>query len=421
MRILHVVQRYAPAIGGSERYFQELSERFAARGHQVTVFTTDALDIDRFWSPSGRKVDASSGMLNGVRVQRFPVRRLPVFDGAYHRLRWLALLLSRWPMLEPANRLLASCTPLLPEFALRLAFGPLPFDLIHAGCTPYDSLMLWASFAARRKRIPFVITPFTHLGDSADADIRRHYTMPQQIRLLRDADAVFVQTALEAAFLTAKGVPRRAIHRGGAGIEPEQLAGGDAERFRAKHGVRGPIVTFIGVQLPDKGALHLLEAMRCLWEHGSDAVLAVAGAPTEAFDVAYSALPDEYKARCPRLGKISDAEKNDLLAASTVLALPSRTESFGIVYFEAWYYGVPVIGSAAGAPSEVIENGTTGLLAPFGEVAGLAAAIQAILDDPVRAKAMGEAGRAKALGGYTWEQVTDRVGAVYGDLLAGPW
>ena len=48
MQILHVTQRFWPAVGGSEIHLKELSTRLVADGHHVTVLTTDALDFELF-------------------------------------------------------------------------------------------------------------------------------------------------------------------------------------------------------------------------------------------------------------------------------------------------------------------------------------------------------------------------------------
>ena len=72
-RLLHIVQRYAPYEGGSENYVRELSERFAADGHAVTVLTTDAWDLEYFWNPAARRVDAPPDeTLNGVARPALP-------------------------------------------------------------------------------------------------------------------------------------------------------------------------------------------------------------------------------------------------------------------------------------------------------------------------------------------------------------
>src|SRR3712207_7592070 len=53
-------------------------------------------------------------------------------------------------------------------------------------------------------------------------------------------------------------------------------------------------------------------------------------------------------------------DKRDLNAAGQVFCMPSRTDSFGIVYLEAWLNGVPVIGANAGGVPEVISDGVDG-------------------------------------------------------------
>ena len=76
MRILHVIQRYYPYVGGSELYFQELSERLARAGHRVEVWTTDAWDLDYFWSKKARRIETPHETHNGVVIRRFRVRPL---------------------------------------------------------------------------------------------------------------------------------------------------------------------------------------------------------------------------------------------------------------------------------------------------------------------------------------------------------
>ena len=58
MKVAHVIQRYWPCVGGAERYFQELSERLASDGHQVTVYTTDIWDLEGFWARGKARVSS---------------------------------------------------------------------------------------------------------------------------------------------------------------------------------------------------------------------------------------------------------------------------------------------------------------------------------------------------------------------------
>lgn len=67
LRILHVMARYWPAHGGAEGYLHEISKRLVAEGHEVTVATTDAAEVDTFgtrpvngWQSSRRSKTASA-------------------------------------------------------------------------------------------------------------------------------------------------------------------------------------------------------------------------------------------------------------------------------------------------------------------------------------------------------------------------
>src|SRR5205085_5763468 len=77
MRIAHFIQRYPPALGGSEAYFARLSEHLVQRGRQVTVFTTNAHDLEAFWTRRGRCLRPGMTIENGVEVRRYPLWRCP--------------------------------------------------------------------------------------------------------------------------------------------------------------------------------------------------------------------------------------------------------------------------------------------------------------------------------------------------------
>jgi len=109
------------------------------------------------------------------------------------------------------------------------------------------------------------------------------------------------------------------------------------------------------------------------------------------------------------LTQVSEEEKWDAVDAADVVALPSRTESYGIVFLEAWARGKPVIGAKAGAVTDVIEDGRDGMLVEFGNVSALADALRTVLDNPMLALGMGQRGRAKVQSEYTWDQRYDRL------------
>jgi len=89
-----------------------------------------------------------------------------------------------------------------------------------------------------------------------------------------------------------------------------------------------------------------------------------------------------------------------LLAACDIFVCSSRHEPLGNVVLEAWSAGKPVVAVAAQGPSELIRDGETGVLVPPESPEALAVAIGALLADPARRAALGEAGRAAYAAGF---------------------
>jgi glycogen(starch) synthase len=419
MQVLHVSPRYYPFIGGSEIYCQEMSERLVQDGHQVTVLTTDAWDVEYFGDPRKKHMPCGTFNYHGVQVQRFAVRNLFSSWLGFAVVRRTIVSLAGLPFdTRPLLFGLSRWHPWVPGLwrALDRATLAESYDLVHVMNMPFDSMVYAAYRFAKRKRIPLVTTPFLHLGESHDDSVRRYYTMPHQMTMLRDSDCVIVQTDLERDYLLGQGVTEQRIRKVGVGINPESLLGGNGERFRQRHSLRAPIVFCIGPQAYDKGTTHLVQAMAQLWEQGMDASLVLAGPTTGDFERYLRTLPDCVRERCRLLGFVSEDDKRDLLAAGDVFAMPSRTESYGIVYLEAWLYNKPVVGAHAGAVPEVIHDGQDGLLVPFGDVPRLANAIRSLLEDREQARRLGEAGYQKTIAEHTWDQKYAVLEAAYEEL-----
>src|SRR5437016_2902957 len=92
MRVAHFVQRYPPALGGSEAYFARLARYLADAGDRVTVWTTNALDLEAFWCTRGRCLRPGVAVADGVEVRRYPLWR---WTGQNRVLRGLNLLPHR--------------------------------------------------------------------------------------------------------------------------------------------------------------------------------------------------------------------------------------------------------------------------------------------------------------------------------------
>lgn len=420
MRILHLIQRYWPAVGGAEIHLGELSARLAAEGHQVTIATTDAADFELLWNPRRRRIPCMEEIHGGVRILRFPVRHLPVSMLTYpgvRRLLWLLSLTRPVPL--PYLFTLARFTPWVPGLWQWLATTGEQFDLVGGMTICFEPVLEAGLRFARRRNVPFVAYPLTHLGagprPGSDA-LSRFYTMRHQTALVCLADAAVVQTPTEQAFYAGRGMPLDRLVVAGPGVDPAQVLGGDGARFRRKHGLQGTIVVSLAAMSYDKGTVHLVEAVRLMWREGRSVELVLAGTVTEPFRQFLAALPEFDRKRVKVLGQVDDAEKRDMLAAADVFCMPSRTDSFGIVYLEAWLYGVPVIAARTWGVSDVVADGGDGLLVPFGDVTALKQALLSLLSSPDMRSQMGARGQQKVVRFHTWEQKYAPVRDLYARL-----
>ncbi len=421
---LHINPRYHPYIGGSEYYMQQLAEWLAAvePEAEVSVYTTNAWDLEHFWRSKRRTIKEPLSELNGVEILRFPVRRLPLVSPLFYPgLRRILSIISESPLPDKlalaALNQLCRVTPLVPALGRELHRKDETFDLVHAANAPFDSLIRSAFEYCRKHDAAFVLTPFVHLGEPANPAVRRFYTMRHQLEWMKKADAVFTMTTLERDFLLEKGVPDAKMHVVGVGVNPLEIEGGNGAAFREKHRIDGKMVFFQGTAAYDKGTHHLVQAMQRLWQSGYEATLVIAGPVMTQFQRFYDELPEENKKRIRFLKFIPPQEKRNLFAAGDLLVMPSRTDSFGIVYMEAWLCGKPVIGARAGGVPAVISDEQDGLLVEFGSVADLADKIKSLLENPTLAEKFGQAGRAKVLEKYTWPVVFGKVYSVYRQVL----
>ncbi len=413
LSVLLVTPSYYPFVGGAETYVQAMAERLAQNGHDVSVITTTATQVDCFWNPRSPQAQPGPDCYNGVAIHRCALGHLPLSPWSFYLMRRLSPMVSGlpWGALAALNQM-SPWMPRVPHIEAAIqAFAPKP-NIIHGVNIALEWPLIAAGRYARRLDIPFVTTPFVHIGAW---EVQRNYTMRHQLDALSQSHAIVVQTALEREVLVGMGLQPNRIISVGMGVDPDKLQTGDAQRFCLQQNIQGPVITFMGALTFDKGVLHVCEAMRQLWQQGVSATLVLAGKPVLAggFDSYYEALPQADRANIRLLGQVGGQLKQDMLAATTVFVMPSRIDSFGIVYLEAWACGKPVIGARAGGVPAVIDEGQTGLLVEFGNVKEIAAAIHRLLDNPSLAQAMGEQGRQRVHQHRTWDSVYRKTHAIY--------
>ena len=382
MRLLFTKRGYAP-IGGSESLAYQFATRLVARGHEVRVvcaWPTEKEEAAYGGASFAPIVHDDHRVFVDRGVEVVQVKPRGGFFGMAADATTLVDLM-RGDLLE------------------RYAEDR---ELIHnVGREYLDSSV----DVAEELGIPIVLTPLAHPGQfhggDAVADFARY----------RRANVITTMTDWERDWYAAHAIEATRIVTTGMG--PNATLAGDAAGFRARHRIpaHAPIVLYVGRKERYKGYIQLLDATESVWHTHPDTRFVFIGLP--GF---YSTFFDDFRRyadeRVIHLESASAADKDSALEACTLFAMPSRHETFGLGYLEAWLHGKPVIGGDIPALREVIDDGADGIVVRQRAVE-VARAILRLIDDPVAARAMGAHGRAKVAERWSWDAVLNRVEAAY--------
>jgi starch synthase len=193
-------------------------------------------------------------------------------------------------------------------------------------------------------------------------------------------------------------------------------------------------VVFVGRITRQKGLPYFLRAVSALPPDVQ--VVLCAGAPdTPEIMAEVEQLANDLRATREGIVWIDKmlprADVVALLSAATTFVCPSVYEPLGIVNLEAMACEAPVVGTATGGIPEVVDDGVTGLLVPIEQVqdgtgtpvdpdryvADLGKALTEMVEDPDRARTMGQAGRRRAVEEFAWTTVADRTLEVYRSVV----
>lgn len=291
-----------------------------------------------------------------------------------------------------------------PSIARRLRRSS--FDVLVQDELAHPSLA-WRNRRLRR-RVDYPIVTLVHLLRSRvpGSRARRRFHRAIERRYLGSVDGYVLNSEATrdgvAALVGADPSPSVLAYPAGDRFDRERLPGRSDVRRRTRG---GPLrVVFVGNVVPRKGLHTLVEGLARLdggWQ--LTAVGDLDADPSYADRVRERVAGLGLRERVDLAGALPDDELARTLANHHVLAVPSTYEAFGIVYVEAMGFGLPALGTTAGAGPELLD-GAHGLLVPPESPKAIADAIGPLRSDRDRLARMGLAARERFEAHPTWEE-----------------
>ncbi len=401
MRIALLSYRSKPHCGGQGVYVRHLSRELVALGHDVEVFSGQPYP----------ELDPGVGLtkLPSLDLYREPdpfrTPRLSEYRDAIDVLEVATMYTAGFP--EPLTFSLRAARMLKRRLN--------DFDVVHDNQTLGYGLLDIA-----RTGLPMVTT------------IHHPITFDRRVDMRSARGAKKLSTWRWYGFLTMQGrVARRMKHivtvsKSSArdivadfGVSPQRIdvipLGVEPEVFQHYQDPRVPgrIVAMASADTPMKGVATLLEAFAKLrTERDAELLLITRPKPGGRTEQLIDRLAIKDSVRF--VSGLSDTDLAEVVGSAEIACVPSLYEGFSLPTVEAMACGTPLVVSRAGAIPEVVgEDGLCADLVTPGDVGELAAALEALLDDPERRHRMGAAGRKRALEKFSWRAVAEATAAAY--------
>jgi len=391
LHILHIVPYFNPAwaYGGPVRVAYELNKRLVERGHDVLIYTTDALD-------SEKRSRAGEQIIDGVKVRRFP--------NLSNKMAW--------------NRLFVPM-----GFGRRLPELMKEFDVVHLH--EFRTLQnVYALPGLRRYKLPYIVMPQGGLPPELGRTRIKHiYDTFYGRPLLRNASRLHALTNMEAEQYRSLGVSEQRIIIIPNGIDVTAFDFEvDVDAFKRQWNIplNRPIVGFLARLNHIKGPEFLVDAFAEVLKTCPDAILMLVG-PDDGVQAEVEAQIDQLGIResVRFVGYIGDDRtKAAAYRASDVYVLPSRYEIQGITVMESLLNATPTITTdRCGLATYLASQGVADVV-QFGDISQLVEKILAALSNPVEAKAKAARGRRLMLENFNWDTLADQWIEVYRMCIA---
>lgn len=388
MKILQVISSFPPAhaYGGAPKVAYELSKELVKRGHEVTVYTTDAKDAN-----SRLEITDNPVWMDGIEIYHFK---------------------------NLSNRLSYRNYPLAPTMAFKLKKELHKFDIVHIH--EYRSFhSIFVYHYCKKYGIPYILQAHGSVKRIIEKyHLKKLYDLIWGFKILKNAESFVAVSSNEINQYKEMGVTNKIF------LVPNALNIDKFQKlpnkgaFRRKIGITNKlnIILFLGRIHKTKGIDFLIRTFADLVKEIEDTVLVIVG-------------PDEnHKKSLEKLSKnlnlsdliIFEDYTDDVLEVyrdANVLVYPSIYEIFGLVPFEAIMCDTPIVITNSCGCSELIKEADCGYLVKYGDIRDLKSKIINVLDDQANANLMVCRGKEYIHKNLSWVKIAEKVEKIYENCI----
>ncbi len=397
MKLLCVIARYWPIIGGSEMHTRKLMQAIG-KYHRVHVcfFNNKNAQSNEEGICYQTNYHCIEDKITSLSITALPLLRmiLKAVVPFYRRNRLCKFIF------DVALYLNTLC---------KLFYHVKKTELVHIIYNGLTPAAVATYHLARLLNKPFVITPllsFDQYGiHSQPGTLLTH--------IFKKANRLIALTHYEKNYLTSLNIAADKIDVIPVGPLTEHRS--RPELLRKKfHMSDNPLVLFLGRHTLNKGFQLLLRAIPEVWRiHPSTHFLFFGPDSQKAIENANLSMHPQIhwlESQC-------QFTKSNALSACDLLCVPSSNEGLGAVYLEAWQFAKPVVALNIPVLQEVIEHNHSGLLVDQSPQQ-IAIAVQAIINNPILKQQLGHQGREKTNSIYSWHNISIRIIKTYQSLLS---
>ena len=382
LKILYLLQFFVPAwrFGGVVQLAYNIAKGMAQRGHEVTVFSTDAFE-------PGRRIEEKKNVIDGIEI--FYFKNVNNYLASKHRI------------VQPKS------------LKKQLKKHIQDYDVIHL-LDIYAISTFWAYKYSRKGNVPFFITTSGVLSDYSQKIkglLKKIFNIFLKKTLL-NAEAVIVQTESEKKDCEKLGIKNLNLIKPGINLtEYNNLPSRNI--FREKYNLKDDdfCILFLGRIHEVKGIKFLIDAIGQI--RNSKVFLVIVGSKNDYLDHLLKDIQNfDTNNQIILTGWVSEEEKFEAYMGSDIYCLPSLYDCAPITILEACACGLPIITTTSNGLFEIARDGA-GLVVDPEDSDALKNAILEMTNDRDSMKQLGNKGRSIIQADFDWDNKLKELEQLY--------